>query len=251
MANDDVAKKCLLGVGSGTLGMVIDDTGSMGPEISQVKAQVAQIVNRVIGTDDVPKQYLLVRFGDPDVGPPFETFDASAFLGAVNALSPSGGGDCPELANTALLQAVSRAKRGSSFYLFTDASSNDGSLLQAVIATALASARGHRLAPPNRLMGARIATTRREQTIPAAAPATPTRGGKSLGGRSAVSPARSARPATKPRANQTAVHRHTRAGTVRGRMFAKLRRQPNTRPTLSPGSGPRGTPRPRHRTATV
>lgn len=138
MAGNDRAKKCLLGIGcSGTLGMVIDDTGSMGPEINQVKAQVAQIVNSVVGTDNEPEQYLLVRFGDPDVGPPFETGNAGVFLGRVNALFPSGGGDCPERANTGLLQAVSRANRGSSLFLFTDASSNDGFLLPAVIATAL------------------------------------------------------------------------------------------------------------------
>lgn len=137
MASNDDAKKCLLGVRSGTLGMVIDDTGSMGPEISAVKAQVGAIVNSVVDTDDEPEQYLLVRFGDPDVGPPFETPDAGPFLGAVNSLFASGGGDCPELAFTGLLQAVARSKRDSSLFLFTDASSKDALLAPAVIAAAL------------------------------------------------------------------------------------------------------------------
>jgi hypothetical protein len=138
MAGNDRARKCLLGVGcAGTLAMAIDDTGSMGPTINQVKAQATQIVNGVAGTDNEPEQYLLVRFGDPDVGPPFETGDAAAFVGQVNSLFPSGGGDCPERANTAMLQAVSRAHRGSSLFLFTDASSNDGALAPAVIASAL------------------------------------------------------------------------------------------------------------------
>ncbi|HEX2252730.1 MAG TPA: hypothetical protein VHQ65_05650 [Thermoanaerobaculia bacterium] len=138
IAGSDLAKKCLLGLGSGTLGMVIDDTGSMGEEINQVKAQVAQIANSLAGTDEEPKQYLLVRFGDPDVGPPFETGEVAAFLGQVNALFPAGGGDCPELANSGLLQAVSRSEKDSSLFLFTDASSKDGLLAPAVIATALA-----------------------------------------------------------------------------------------------------------------
>lgn len=134
---DDEAKKCLLGITSGTLGMVIDDTGSMGSEISQVKAQVGRIVDRVRGTDDEPKQYLLVRFGDPDVGPPFATGDADDFLARVNGLFPSGGGDCPELSNRALLQALGRSKAGSSLFLFTDASAKDGHLAPLVTAGAL------------------------------------------------------------------------------------------------------------------
>lgn len=137
MASNDDAKKCLLGVRSGTLGMVIDDTGSMGTEINAVKAQAGAIVNSVVGTDEEPEQYLLVRFGDPDVGPPFETPDAGPYLAAVNSLFPSGGGDCPELAFTGLLQAVTRSKRDSSLFLFTDASSKDALLAPAVIAAAL------------------------------------------------------------------------------------------------------------------
>ena len=111
VAGDDLAKKCLLGVANGTLGMVIDDTGSMGPEIGQVKNQVTQIVNRVRGTDDEPKQYLLVRFGDPSVGPPSTTSDPDLFLSRVNSLFPSGGGDCPELAFNGLLVASSSSFR--------------------------------------------------------------------------------------------------------------------------------------------
>lgn len=137
MASNDEARKCLLGVRSGTLGMVIDDTGSMGPEINAVKAQASAIVNSVVGTDEEPQQYLLVRFGDPDVGPPFETPDAGPFLAAVNSLFPSGGGDCPERAFTGLLQAVGRSKRDSSIFLFTDASSNDALLAPLVVAAAV------------------------------------------------------------------------------------------------------------------
>ena len=136
VASNDPAKKSLMGITAGTLAMVIDDTGSMGAEINQVKAQVTQIVNRVVGTDDEPEEYLLVRFGDPDVGPPSATSDSAQFLDRVNALFPSGGGDCPELANTALLQAIGRSKRGSSLFLFTDASSKDHLLALSVIAAA-------------------------------------------------------------------------------------------------------------------
>jgi hypothetical protein len=136
VAGDDLAKKCLMGVANGTLGMVIDDTGSMGPEIGQVKNQVTQIVNRVRGTDEEPKQYLLVRFGDPSVGPPSTTSDPDVFLSRVNSLSPSGGGDCPELAFNGLLQAVGASRRESNLYFFSDASPKDPFLANAVITAA-------------------------------------------------------------------------------------------------------------------
>lgn len=136
--SNDLAKKCLLGVANGSLGVVIDDTGSMGPEISGVRSQVAQIVSRVRGTDDEPKQYLLVRFGDPDVGPPFTTDDPDQFLARVNALSPSGGGDCPELSMTALLQAIGTSFEDSTLFLFTDASAKDAGLVRGVGALATA-----------------------------------------------------------------------------------------------------------------
>ena len=145
VANNDLAKKCLLGVANGTLGVVIDDTGSMGPEISSVRSQVRRIVSRVRGTDDEPKQYLLVRFGDPDVGPPFESDDPDEFLGRVDSLSPRGGGDCPELSMSALLQAVSRAKEESNLFLFTDASAKDRSLARSVFT--LANAKRIRITP--------------------------------------------------------------------------------------------------------
>ncbi len=135
VAGNAKAIKALMGI-KGTLGMVIDDTGSMGPSINQVKAQVATIVNSVAGTDDEPDEYLLESFNDPDVGTPLITTDATAFLAAVNALTPHGGGDCPELCQTGLLRAASASKSDSNLFLFTDASSKDASLGSAVDAKA-------------------------------------------------------------------------------------------------------------------
>ncbi len=121
-----------------TLGMVIDTTGSMGGIIDNVKAQVAQIVNSVRGTDDEPSQYLLQAFSDPDVAGAFVTQDADAFLAAVNSLFADGGGDCPELSQTGLLRAVAASQSDARLYLFTDASSKDASLVGSVIAAAQA-----------------------------------------------------------------------------------------------------------------
>lgn len=111
----------------GTLGMVIDDTGSMGEEIDQVKCQADSIVTSLAGTDQAPEDYLLVRFGDPDVGPAYATTDPDSYLERVNALEPYGGDDCPEYSQTALLEAVAACRNASNIYLFTDASAKDSS----------------------------------------------------------------------------------------------------------------------------
>jgi len=121
----------------GSLGFVIDDTGSMGPTLSGVKSAVAQIVNKVELLPFVrPEEYLLVRFGDPDVGSPYVTESAADLLVQVNALSANGGGDCPEVSVTAILRAINAAKFGSRIHVFTDASSKDGSLKNSVKAAA-------------------------------------------------------------------------------------------------------------------
>jgi von Willebrand factor A domain-containing protein 7 len=135
VAGNDDAIKAFMDV-RGTLGFVVDDTGSMGPDIAGVKAVVQQIVGAVAGTDDAPDHYLLVRFGDPDIGAPFKTSNPSALLAAVNALSPDGGGDCPELSQGGLLSALSATSSRSKLYLFTDASAKDAALAGNVTATA-------------------------------------------------------------------------------------------------------------------
>jgi hypothetical protein len=137
VAGNAKAIKALMGI-NGTLGMVIDDTGSMGEEIGQVKAQVASIVTSIGVTDEAPDEYLLVRFGDPDVGPPIVTGDPGAFLSSVNSLFPHGGGDCPELSQTALLQAIGASRKDSKLFSFTDASAKDAGLANSVNAAAQA-----------------------------------------------------------------------------------------------------------------
>jgi len=137
VAGNAKATKALMRI-NGTLGMVIDDTGSMGGSISRVKQQVAAIVTSIGVTDLQPDEYLLERFGDPDVGPPFITPDPGAYLARVNSLFAHGGGDCPELSQTALLEAVGASKKDSTLYLFTDASAKDAGLAGAVDAAARA-----------------------------------------------------------------------------------------------------------------
>lgn len=127
------ATAALMGVT--TLAFVVDDTGSMGTDIDGVKSAVRSIVSAAEAAGETP-EYLLVRFGDPDIGDPFVTTDSAAFLGAVDALSAGGGGDCPELSQGALLKAVGESLPNSSLFLFTDASAKDAGLGGAVNALA-------------------------------------------------------------------------------------------------------------------
>jgi hypothetical protein len=122
------ATKALMGLKGGTLGFVIDTTGSMGDIISEVQSEVDAIVDSVKGTDKEPGQYLLEPFNDPTVGPPTATSDASAFESAVNSLTAEGGGDCPELSFSGLLQAIAASDPGSTLYLYTDADAKDDDL---------------------------------------------------------------------------------------------------------------------------
>jgi len=103
---------------STTLGMVVDTTGSMGDVIGSVQSNIGSIVNSVVGTPDEPDEYLLEPFNDPFFGPSTSTSDAPTFLGQVNGLFASGGGDCPELAMHGLLEAVNAADEQSTLFLF-------------------------------------------------------------------------------------------------------------------------------------
>jgi hypothetical protein len=117
----------------GTLGFVIDDTGSMGTEIDGVKNIVANLVSAVQSDPDVSyTNFLFERFGDPDVGEPLVSKTPGDVLNAIFSLSPNGGGDCPELGQTALLNSLDKAEVRSQLYFFSDASSKDSNLANKV-----------------------------------------------------------------------------------------------------------------------
>ncbi|HEU4386744.1 MAG TPA: hypothetical protein VFV34_03025, partial [Blastocatellia bacterium] len=123
--------KLLLGVGP-TLAIAMDTTGSMGSIINSVKLQAIQIVNSRLGTDEEPSKYVLAPFNDPGVGPLTTTDDPDVFKAAISSLFASGGGDCPELSNTGMLQALAASDEGGDLFMFTDASAKDSGLGGAV-----------------------------------------------------------------------------------------------------------------------
>lgn len=132
---DDITEsqlKLLLGVGP-NLAMAIDVTGSMGSVISQVKSVATGLVDRRLGTDEEPSKYVLVPFSDPGVGPTTVTTDPNVFKTRINGLRASGGGDCPELAMTGMLRALSASDKGGVLFMFTDASAKDRSLTRSVV----------------------------------------------------------------------------------------------------------------------
>lgn len=135
VAGNDKAIRAFLDV-RGAVGFVVDDTGSMGGVIAGVKSSIARIVETVRTSPNQPDRYLLVNFGDPEVGPAFVTADAAALLARANALSAAGGGDCPELSMAGTLRAVNAAPNGSQLYVFTDASAKDAALSGNVVTQA-------------------------------------------------------------------------------------------------------------------
>uniref|UniRef100_A0A8C5Q5R7 ZP domain-containing protein n=1 Tax=Leptobrachium leishanense TaxID=445787 RepID=A0A8C5Q5R7_9ANUR len=71
------------------------------------------------------RQYTLMEFNDPTIGPLRITCSASEFVDNIANLYVYGGGDCPELSMNGLLQALEHSPPGSLFVVATDASAKD------------------------------------------------------------------------------------------------------------------------------
>lgn len=127
LAADELALRALMRA-PGTLGFVVDRTGSMGEEIDGVQEAINGIVQASAGGASVPGEYLLQLFADPDLSVPLVTADPTVLAAAVDAVELVSGGDCPEPSLTAVLAAVGRAAPNSQLFVFTDASPQDGEL---------------------------------------------------------------------------------------------------------------------------
>ncbi len=68
-----------------------------------------------------------------DFGPATVTSSQSTFLAALNALTVSGGGDCPEMAMSGLQLAIENIHPRSTIFVFTDASAKDYNLKDTII----------------------------------------------------------------------------------------------------------------------
>lgn len=115
---------------------VIDDTGSMWEEIDGVKTALQQFVDTVdsrLGPSDPRPTIQLITFKD-DVTVRITSNDLAAVRAAVGSLYASGGGDCPEFSAQALAEAAENVARNGTVLLATDASSQPGVNMSAVIA---------------------------------------------------------------------------------------------------------------------
>jgi len=132
-------------LGQSSIAFAIDTTDSMNGMLSEVKAQVAEIVARAqADPDNAPTEWVLVRFDDPGLDTPFITDSPTDLLAAVNALDiVIVGGDCAEPSQGALVRSVYSALPNSDVYLITDATSNDGALES--LASSEAKAKGSHL----------------------------------------------------------------------------------------------------------
>lgn len=108
------------------LALVIDDTGSMYDDIANVQAAVNALLDGISASGEAP-QLNLITFKD-EVTDRGRTCNLEQFRAQVNALFASGGGDCPEASNTALLRGIAKAGFGGQVILATDASARDWDL---------------------------------------------------------------------------------------------------------------------------
>ncbi|XP_072772562.1 von Willebrand factor A domain-containing protein 7-like [Nerophis lumbriciformis] len=125
----------LVGVFSApVLCFVIDTTGSMGPEIDEVRRVSAEIITSRLGTGLEPPFYILVPFNDPEIGPVLQSSDSAPFIQRINALTANGGGTTPELSLSGLQLALTAAPPFSEIFLFTDAPARDTELRPTILA---------------------------------------------------------------------------------------------------------------------
>ncbi|XP_058029124.1 von Willebrand factor A domain-containing protein 7-like [Ahaetulla prasina] len=108
-----------------SLTFVVDTTGSMSDDISQVKAKCIELLRHYSGSPDAPFNYILVPFNDPDVGPIIKTESVDKLESAISSLTVSGGGDCPEMSMSGLKLALQESMPRSKIFVFTDAGAKD------------------------------------------------------------------------------------------------------------------------------
>jgi hypothetical protein len=120
-----------------SISLVIDNTGSMSPEIGAVQSALDQFISDLQASllpGDTAPTVDLVTFVD---GPTevISSNDLTAVKAAVDAMSAGGGGDCPEPSAASLQFAAQNVGPGGTMLLITDASSDPGSDLSGTIAS--------------------------------------------------------------------------------------------------------------------
>jgi hypothetical protein len=85
--------------------------------IAATREQAIAIARGRIGTKDEPIDYVVAPFNDPSTGPVMKTSDFDTFVANVGTLSAIGGGDCPELAISGILDALEVMEGGGDLFI--------------------------------------------------------------------------------------------------------------------------------------
>ena len=112
--------------GCADIGFTIDDTGSMGGEIDDVSAGLSAYISflKVLIPDPEDYPTITMHTFKDSVTHRIQSKDLDAVQVAVDALSASGGGGCPEWSLTALHENAKKLKKDSHILFATDASHN-------------------------------------------------------------------------------------------------------------------------------
>ncbi|XP_044729254.1 hemicentin-1-like [Chrysoperla carnea] len=109
-----------------TLAFAIDNTGSMGDDISAVRIALGKIMDHVKDRKQHPiVNFVATTFNDPDPPVIYKTTDREEFQKKLDSIRVYGGDDCPELAMSGIKAAIEESLNNSIVYVFTDASAKD------------------------------------------------------------------------------------------------------------------------------
>ncbi|OQO02649.1 hypothetical protein B0A48_12178 [Cryoendolithus antarcticus] len=116
--------RLLMGAGP-MLAFAIDTTGSMSSIIEGVRTEARSIVRAKLGTIDEPILYVVSQIQDPGTHYIATYTSGAEFDTAINNLGAGGGDDCPELAMSAIINALNALSEGGTLFVYTDAAAKD------------------------------------------------------------------------------------------------------------------------------